>query len=69
MTGKLKFFKVARGYGFIACDDGSGDVFLHRTDLPAGFAEAVLVEGAALTFELEKTRRGRRAVNIALASS
>jgi cold shock CspA family protein len=40
-------------------------VFVHRTDLPAG--DALLYEGQAVSFDIEKTRRGLRAVNIVIA--
>ena len=61
--GKIKFFNETKGYGFLTKDDGSGDVFLHRTDLPADIGP--LYEGRAMNFDVEMTTRGLRAVNIA----
>ena len=63
VTGKVKFYNEAKGYGFLT-HDGGADVFVYRTDLPAEIA--FLYEGQAVRFDIETTRRGLRAINIAL---
>lgn len=64
-TGKVKFFNEAKGYGFFTREDGAGDVFVHRSDLPA--EAGLLYEGRSVTFDIERTTRGLRAINIKLA--
>ena len=63
--GTVKFFNEAKKYGFLTRADGFGDVFVHRADLPMDIG--VLYEGQAVTFQIEKTKRGLRAVNVAVA--
>jgi cold shock protein len=65
LKGRVKFFREPKGYGFLTRDDGGGDVFFHRSDLPADVG--LLYDGQAVTFEVETNVRGMRAVKIALA--
>lgn len=67
-SGTVKFFNDQKGYGFIAPDDGSTDVFVHVTALErAGIAG--LAEGQKVRFDTEQDQRsGKMAVgNIELA--
>lgn len=58
ISGTLKFYNATKGFGFIAPDDGSKDVFVHASALEqAGIA--TLNEGDKVTFVLEDDRKGR----------
>ncbi|MDB5560166.1 MAG: cold shock protein [Enterovirga sp.] len=62
-TGTVKFYNEMKGFGFIAPEDGSKDVFVHATALErAGMRN--LVEGQKVSFETEADRRsGKVAVS------
>lgn len=54
--GTVKFFNEAKGFGFIAPDDGGGDVFVHISAVErAGLSR--LAEGDQVAFEVEHDRR------------
>lgn len=58
ITGTVKFFNSAKGFGFIAPEDGSKDVFVHVTAIErAGLR--TLNEGDKVSFVLEDDRKGR----------
>lgn len=38
-TGVVKFFANIKGFGFILPDDGSPEVFVHKTDFTRGLFE------------------------------
>ncbi len=68
IKGTIKFFNHSRGFGFVAPEDGSKDVFLHVTALERSGVPAVN-EGDTITFDVEDDPRGRgkQATNIQLS--
>jgi len=58
ISGTLKFYNASKGFGFIAPDDGSKDVFVHASALEKSGIDA-LNEGDKVTFVLEDDRKGR----------
>ena len=58
INGTVKFFNGAKGYGFIAPEDGSKDVFVHATALEAAGIRG-LNEGDKVSFVLEEDPKGR----------
>lgn len=58
VTGTVKFFNGAKGFGFISPEDGSKDVFVHASALEASGIR-MLNEGDRVSFTLEDDRRGR----------
>ncbi len=62
-TGKVKWFNDAKGYGFIAPNDGSGDLFVHFSNI-LGDGYRSLAEGAAVEYEERAGTKGPEAVNV-----
>ncbi len=64
ITGTVKFFNPAKGFGFITPQDGSKDVFVHISAVErAGLA--TLAENQRLSFEVETGKNGKvAAVNL-----
>ena len=63
LTGKVKWFDDARGFGFIASDDFGRDVFVHSTTLSASGVRGLL-EGQAVSMRVVETPKGREAIAI-----
>lgn len=61
--GRVKWFDPKKGYGFIEAEDGSGDVFVHFSDI-AGEGYRTLQEGERVKFELIESEKGPKAVHV-----
>jgi len=62
-TGKVKWFNWSKGFGFIAPNDGSKDIFVHITAVKEGNIKN-MDEGQALEFELQENNNKVSAVNL-----
>lgn len=62
-TGTVKWFNSEKGFGFIAPDDGSADLFAHFSAIAgSGFKE--LREDQKVEFDAEQGPKGMQAANI-----
>jgi len=62
VTGYVKWFNNAKGYGFIARDSG-GDVFVHHSAIQ-GDGYRTLEEGQKVQFEVTHGPKGEQAANV-----
>lgn len=66
LFGRVLWFNATKGFGFIARDDGAGDVFVHVAAVQRAGLDT-LREGQRVEFELARSRDGRpRAENLSL---
>jgi CspA family cold shock protein len=66
ITGTVKWFNDAKGFGFITPSDGSKDVFVHHSAIQgSGFKS--LAEGQKVQFTLEQGPKGPSAANVQAA--
>ena len=63
-TGTVKFFNSTKGFGFIAPQDGSKDVFVHISAVERAGMQG-LAENQQVTFDIERGINGKfSAVNL-----
>lgn len=62
-TGTVKWFNESKGFGFIAPDDGSKDVFAHFSAIQGGGFKT-LAENQRVSFEVSQGQKGPQASNI-----
>jgi len=64
-TGTVKWFNDSKGFGFIAPEDGSADVFVHFSAINSeGFR--TLAEGQSVEYEVEEGPKGLQAKQVSV---
>lgn len=62
-TGTVKWFNAEKGFGFIAPEDGSPDVFVHFSAI-AGTGYKSLDENQRVEFDSAQGQKGPQAENV-----
>ncbi len=62
-TGTVKWFNNAKGYGFIAPQDGGDDVFVHYSAIKSD-GYRTLNEGQNVNYEVEQGPKGLQATDV-----
>jgi CspA family cold shock protein len=68
VTGTVKWFNNAKGYGFIAADGKSEDIFAHYSAITMD-GYKTLKAGQAVTFDTKVVDNGIHAINISTTST
>ncbi len=63
MTGTIKTLVNEKNFGFIATGTGEKDIFFHASALQ-GVEFSELAAGDTVSFEVEESEKGPRAVNV-----
>lgn len=68
ITGTVKWFDSAKGFGFIKPDDGSKDVFVHFKEIQ-GTGYKTLNENDKVEFKVARGDKGLAAVDVRIVPS
>jgi len=63
LNGTVKWFNNSKGFGFIAPEDGSEDVFVHYSAISSSGYKS-LNEGQPVSYEAEKGPKGMQATSV-----
>ena len=67
MTGTVKWFNDAKGFGFITPSDGQKDCFVHHSAIQ-GSGFKTLVAGETVEFDMVAGQKGPAAENVSRSS-
>lgn len=62
--GTVKWFSSEKGFGFIAPESGSDDLFVHFSEIQNGGGFATLEDGQAVEFEVGEGKKGPCATKV-----
>lgn len=65
--GTVKWFNARKGYGFITSEDGT-EIFVHKNNVDYIGYRDELSEGLKVTYEVEKTPKGNKAIKVRLVT-
>jgi CspA family cold shock protein len=65
IEGTVKWFNPDKGFGFVGCEDGEKDVFLHISVVERAGLRSVN-EGQRLAMKVVRTQKGREAISFSL---
>lgn len=68
LSGYVKWFDPAKGYGFVVAEGGGPDVLLHANVL-RNFGQGTVADRAAITITVQETPRGLQAVEVLSVSA
>ncbi|MDA7827234.1 cold shock domain-containing protein [Rhodobacteraceae bacterium] len=63
ISGVVKWFDPAKGFGFIVADQSETDILLHANVL-RNFGQSSIADGARITFFAQETQRGMQATSV-----
>jgi cold shock protein len=63
VSGRVKWFDPAKGFGFIVSDEGGADILLHANVL-RNFGQGSVADHARITVLIQQTTRGAQAVEV-----
>ena len=63
VTGRVKWFDAAKGFGFVVADEGGPDILLHANVL-RNFGQGSVADTSAVELRVQRTERGLQAVEV-----
>jgi len=63
VSGKVKWFDQAKGFGFVVADDGGADILLHANVL-RNFGQSSIADSTPLVISVQDTARGMQATEV-----